>query len=379
MLSDREDYNSKRSETGLRSVSQPKTSFSDDTFSTFSCVSDLLPDETADINLIEVAGTDNDLVAIKRIAAILARHRNVDPSTVMPKLVEMFGAQPDPRTHVPDTMHAAHFQTPHSFGKAVTTIRKHPSLMAKASGFFQKKLRPQLTIDTVSVAGRRFSFETDDDADNIILPVTRLVGTSGRLRKSTSLMTLAEMAQMAATIQRALSPVAQSPNTSAPPSEPRRGSRIPTPVHSPGYLAKPRQEREDSASSLLTAINNTGNTWREDSVSSSSYSSPSASRVDMIQQPQSAERTSGGYQRSGSRNRLLGHTNVLRGSALAAAAAKSACYNGITEHVGDSDTQHISPVVQSKASHSTVVSRLNMREAGDENVGPMGPLDDLRE
>ena len=74
-------------------ASEPKTSTSDDTLSTFSCVGDLLPDEAADVNLIEAAGTDNDFVAIKRIAQVLAKRRNIDSDTVMPKLLELFVAQ----------------------------------------------------------------------------------------------------------------------------------------------------------------------------------------------------------------------------------------------------------------------------------------------
>ena len=85
--------NTPRAETRLQAVSEPKTSISDDTLSTFSCVGDLLPDETADVNLIEAAGTDNDFVAIKRIAQILAKRRHVDPDAVMPKLLELFAAR----------------------------------------------------------------------------------------------------------------------------------------------------------------------------------------------------------------------------------------------------------------------------------------------
>lgn len=74
-------------------VSEPRTSFSDDTLSTFSCAGDLLPDEAADVNLIRVAGTDNDFVAMKRIAQVLAKRRHVDADTIMPKLQELFGVQ----------------------------------------------------------------------------------------------------------------------------------------------------------------------------------------------------------------------------------------------------------------------------------------------
>ena len=74
-------------------ASEPKTSISDDTLSTFSCLGGLLPDEAADVNLIQAAGTDNDFVAIKRIAHVLAKRRHIDPDDVMPKLLELFAAR----------------------------------------------------------------------------------------------------------------------------------------------------------------------------------------------------------------------------------------------------------------------------------------------
>lgn len=76
-----------------REVSEARKSLSDDTLSTFSCAGDLLPDETRDVNLIEVAGTDNDFVAIKRIAQVLAKRRHIDQDKIMPKLQQLFGTQ----------------------------------------------------------------------------------------------------------------------------------------------------------------------------------------------------------------------------------------------------------------------------------------------
>ncbi|KAK5126283.1 hypothetical protein LTR85_010519 [Meristemomyces frigidus] len=257
---------SKRTETGrpfapdTRTCFSPKTSFSNDTCSTFSCVSDLLPDETPDANLAEAAGTDGDFVAIHRIANVLARRRNIDPSIIMPKLTKLFDAQtlqPDastPRIENMPVADSAQLRTPRSMvsNKVVvaSAVTKHPSLMSKASGFFQK-LRPQLTLDASYSGGRRFSFDTGDDI-MAASPPSAAQSPAGRngcmLRKSVSLMSLAELAQRS-NIERTLSPVPQSPTTSAP-TEPRRGSRIPTTVHSPGFLARPRQEREDSAWSL---------------------------------------------------------------------------------------------------------------------------------
>jgi hypothetical protein len=73
-----------------RPESEAKSHVSADTLSTFSCAGDLLPDEAADVNLIQAAGTDNDLVAVRRIANVLAKRRHVDPDTVMPKLLSLF-------------------------------------------------------------------------------------------------------------------------------------------------------------------------------------------------------------------------------------------------------------------------------------------------
>lgn len=380
------DHDNKRTETGLRSMSEPNTSFSDDTFSTFSCVSDLLPDETADVNLIQAAGTDNDFVAIKRIAHVLARRRNIDPSDVMPKLTDLFCAQalasldPAKSASVPTAL-GVQPPTPRSAGAdkvfCVATMQKHPSLMAKASGFFQK-LRPQLNLDTSSSASRRFSFEAGDDAVVISPPLIALrtfIDRDRTLRKSVSLSSLPEWTQKITVVERALSPVAHSPTATAPPSESRRPSRIPTPVHRTGSVARPRQEREDSASSLLTAFKHSASTRRSDSMSSSVYSSPSASRIDLSQRPQSSELTSNGNLKAGSSNRLLDHTIALRGSALAN-AQKAATNTSWTASISNCDLQHAVHRARSRASEcnsgpSTLCLHSDMSEGEKENIHPM--------
>ena len=88
-----EPDHSHQPEDSMRAASQAHTQASDDTLSTFSCAGDLLPDETTDVNLIEAAGTDNEFVAIRRIANVLARRRQLDPEIVMPKLQVLFDAQ----------------------------------------------------------------------------------------------------------------------------------------------------------------------------------------------------------------------------------------------------------------------------------------------
>jgi hypothetical protein len=133
------------------------------------------------------------------------------------------------------------------------------------------------------------------------------------LRKSVSMSILSNNYGLTEpTIDKTLSPVQQSPTTSAPQSESKRPSRIPTPVYSSGSLARPRRERDDSASSLLTAIKHSEDEAfpRNGSMSSPAYSSPSASRNDLTQ----AEGGSDVTQTNGSTsNRLLSHTNTLRG------------------------------------------------------------------
>ena len=70
--------------------SEPRTSLSDDTISTFSCNGDLLPDESADASALRVTKTDSDYVAMERIAQVLAKRRQVDIDTIMPKLRDLF-------------------------------------------------------------------------------------------------------------------------------------------------------------------------------------------------------------------------------------------------------------------------------------------------
>ena len=348
-----------------RATSDPKTSFSEeDTVSTFSCAGDLLPDENTRVNLVDAAGTDNDLVAIKRIAQVLARRRNVDVDAVMPKLLEMFGAQSldvQPSGYGSPRAQSAVGQT-----ASMPPSRKNTKLMAKASGFFQK-LKPQLNIDTSASEGRRFSFEEGDDsamsapgmdttpraASSSVLSAA---GTYSRvLRKSASTPLLAERTRQPDTTsaERSLSPVEQSPTSSTPvSSESRRASKIPTPVYNPLTLARPRQERENSESSLLTAIRYSETTERRSgSMSSSGYSSPSASRMDLT----------AGSQGSTS-NRLLEHTKALRGNAFAAAAAAKAVENN--QVIVD---QAPSPMHEKRLS----VQKADMSERRKENARPM--------
>ncbi|KAK4549077.1 hypothetical protein LTR36_007533 [Oleoguttula mirabilis] len=189
----------KRVATGLRSMFSPKTSFSDETCSTFSCVSDLLPDEV--VNVIETAGTEDELVAIKRVANVLARRRDIDPSTTVSKLSELFGSQSVGTSNSGiATVPAAcgiQLQMPRSTKSVpASAVAKHPSLMSKASGFFHK-LRPQLAIDTSSSPRRRFSLDTGEDvvaSSSTLVAQPPVLEKDCMLRKSVSLMSLAEIA-----------------------------------------------------------------------------------------------------------------------------------------------------------------------------------------
>ncbi|KAK3715578.1 hypothetical protein LTR37_007066 [Vermiconidia calcicola] len=162
--------NVERSDLAAQTACETKTSVSDDTFSTFSCAGDLLPDEAADVTLMEPTGTDHDLAAIKRIATVLAKRRGVDTDDVMPKLIELFVAQPfdnERSCSLPNDL-GVEVQRPvtATVDRALRTaaVRKHPTMKAKASEFFSK-LRPQLHVDVSSVDTRRFSFEAGDDTN----------------------------------------------------------------------------------------------------------------------------------------------------------------------------------------------------------------------
>lgn len=354
------------SDERIRAVSDPKTSFSeDDTISTFSCVGDFLPDEASNVTLIGAAGTDNDFVAIKRIAQVLARRRNVDVDVVIPKLLEMFAAQ-SPNTGCDASKVSPRAQTFMAQSASAPPTRKNTKLRAKASGFFHK-LRPQLNVDTTVGEGRRFSFEAGDDSAMSApgLPATpRAVSSSALLavgsneillRKSASTPLLVDQSGHgeAHGSERALSPVEQSPTGSTPVSESRRISKIPTPVYySTSTLVRPRQERESSESSLLTAIKYSETAdRRSSSLSGSSYSSPSASRMDL---------TAGSH--GVTSNRLLEHTKALRGSPFAAAAAAKAVENAQVS------VDQASPTIQEKRPS---VQRADMSERGKENARPM--------
>lgn len=206
--------------------------------------------------------------------------------------------------------------------------------MSKASGLLQR-LKPQPSAEVLPIVrpvARRFSFEEGDDTVAQSAPLGDLFPSSSQqgqhrlLRKSASLGTLQNNVVASAVVETSLSPVAASPTTPGPNVETQFPSRIP--VLSPGLLAKPRAEREDSASSLLTAIKHADNaTKRSSSLTSSAYSPssvPSTSREDTTKATR--DQSTASCVRSMSSNHLLDHTNALRGNVdmVAYAAARAA-------------------------------------------------------
>ena len=273
-------------------------------------------------------------------------------------------------------------------------LRKNPTLKVKASGFFSR-LKPQLNIDTSPAVVRRFSFETGDDANaSLSAPPIDTLPASVRqrlIRKSTSMSSL-EIAHHKTTAQEStLPPVAQSPInfgpldewTQTPPDydDSKRPSRIPTPVYKANSMARPRRERDDSASSLLTAIKHSeAGSRKSDSLSSSSYSSPSASRTDLTQAAQNSDAVQGSIHNGSRSNTLLDHTNVLRGSSVAVAAAKAASASTTVVDQGMVAEHGQRPSVQrSNNSRSSTRSQTHsdMGELRKENRRPIGRAPDM--
>ncbi|RMY06896.1 hypothetical protein D0866_14991 [Hortaea werneckii] len=180
----------------------PKESMSDDTISTFSCASDLFEYENVNVNLTNASGTDNDVVAVQRIAHVLARRRNIDTKDVMPKLLTLFDAVPP--TSIDSEGFAGSpnnedFNRPDSpiiSDRLYAPIRKEPSLMRKASGLLSK-LRTQIGTENSVPAKRSFSFEAGDDAAPVgplwLTEASSRRAEGSQLRESVSVSSLAEI------------------------------------------------------------------------------------------------------------------------------------------------------------------------------------------
>lgn len=266
-------------------------------------------------------------------------------------------------------------------------VRKNPTLKAKASGFFAKR-KPQLNVDTSPGVVRKFSFEAGDDANATLsaTPIDNLPASVRErlIRKSASMSFLELTHSKAPSQEPQLPPVVQSPTNSTPLQvwnstspdydDSRKPSRIPTPVYRRSSLARPRQEREDSASSLLTAIRHSGAGSRR-SGSSSSYSSPSASRTDLTQGLHRPDSTQGSCLRGAGSNRLLDHTNALRGNAVAISAAKAASTSttSVDQEMEIIQAQRPSPQNSNNSRPSTLPrTNSDLAEPRKENCRPMG-------
>lgn len=361
------------------------TTESDDTFSSFACEGETSPQVLPNpITTGRNATDSDDLTEIARRTNALAQRRNIDPSLVMPQLLNLLDP---PRDHAGSTAingsNALGITAPQPSRKqtsrvvsADNAIAKRKTVVSKASDLLHR-LRPQISIDSISnVRGtqRRFSFEPGDDT--LAHSTTHgegILGSVGEriLRKSVSLDILRR--NPPTTNVADLSPVPSSPTVSTFPSEGRPPSRIPTPVHS---LARPRQEREDSASSLLTAIRQPEDAGkRSNSVTSSAYSSPSAKASDAnpSRGSQYSELALAPGLRSCSSNRLLDHTRSLR-TKTSPAAIRNCTTPG--EVVVDSAVHGQQPDARCNHSHGGYLESSNSKT---ENLRPMSSRSSVKD
>ncbi|EMC99979.1 hypothetical protein BAUCODRAFT_358561 [Baudoinia panamericana UAMH 10762] len=267
-----------RLDTGLPTLSEPKTSLSDDTLSTFSCIGDLLPDEAATASNGDIAFARpvchahhapyttvapvpsyrldmNVLQATPKFLDIAKAH-SVHASSGSTAQITVTAAPPTPDL----TPRRSRLRTP------TKGLRKQPSLLAMASGFFQR-LRPHPHGDTTYTSGSRFSFDSGNEtvpSDSATTAVRSSLEAS-KLRRSVSLSAFPLPSETTAldapsSQSDALPSVYQEQTMLFPPSAlstSRRTSRIPTPIHNAHSAARPRQEREASYSSLQTVVKST--------------------------------------------------------------------------------------------------------------------------
>ena len=273
-----------------------RVSFSNDTTSTFSCAGDLLPDEATEkevqhgVTVFEHV-SDNDIKDIRRMAATICSRRGIDAEAVMPRLLDLFRPQEPTNNPSAQNLNQAQLQrvatAPITSAPNKAAVRKPSHLM----GFFNR-LRPQLSLDTLPEA-RRFSFEVGDDKGPIGATYQQLANRESLLRKSVSLSALHEGARLvpARSSQNDVSPIDSSPTTSARTSDSRRTSKIPSPTYN-AVLAKPRQQREESATSLLTAMRDAEHPGQRSSSAASSVCSTQSRYHVATDQPRIVSRTS---------------------------------------------------------------------------------------
>lgn len=245
-----------RTERQQQSPADVRVSFSDDTTSTFSCAGDLLPDEASDKGLRNSSehfgpAVDNEMAEIRRMAVTISRRRGVSAESIIPRLLELFH-RPTP-FETPSTQHQGSLQLQRVVTAPVAkTIYPAPTHKPSHIRGFINRLRPQLSLETLSEA-RRFSFEVGDDTGPIVTTCQNTPNQESPLRKSASLSSLPVNSHhvAAAAAPGDLSPIESSPTTSARTASSRRTSKIPSPSYN-APLARQRQEREESITSLLT-------------------------------------------------------------------------------------------------------------------------------
>ena len=312
----------KRSMTGMGTM---KTNFSDDTSSTFSCRGDWLPDEPDDAQSTGRASSSVDPTPLKRAGTVFGSHH----AGVAIGKYGSAGSRPS-TSNEPFALASVAPSNP----KAAPTVSRHPSLRAKAAGFLQK-LRPHAASDPSD--DLRFSFQTGEDS----LTVTAGDASARSIRKSMSLTSLS-----GPTLGTALSPVIQSPTTSATLSETYRTSKIPMPVYSGGSLARPRQERNDSNSSLLTASKSEG---------------PSSPAAHSVPSREASRGTLNPFDSNEAR-----HGALIRGNAFAAADARLRRHAYVPEQ---------SDGVGRGSCSTKAYAESHMSESLKENVRPIAELD----
>ncbi|KAL1583224.1 hypothetical protein WHR41_07830 [Cladosporium halotolerans] len=261
-----------------QAAAEARVSFSDDTASTFSCAGDFLPDETGErlpLSSISEPLPDSDILELRQMAATISRRRDVNIESVMPRLVEMFRSPSSPEEPSSQRYERTLGQRMMTAPVANATSAPPARKSSHIKGFFNK-LRTQASLDTVSDT-RRFSFEFGDDAE----PIRTAYETTSRdspLRKSASLSSLPTVTHHVTnpTAPVCLSPIESSPATSVRTTDSRRTSKIPSPSYN-AALAKPRQERDGSVSSLGTVMREADKSApRTASAGSSVYSAHSS-------------------------------------------------------------------------------------------------------
>lgn len=261
-----------------QAAAEARVSFSDDTASTFSCAGDFLPDETGErlpLSSTSQPFPDSDILELRQMAATISRRRDVNIESVMPRLVEMFRSPSSPEEPSSQRYERTLGQRMMTAPVANATSAPPARKPSHIKGFFNK-LRTQASLDTVSDP-RRFSFEFGDDAE----PIRTAYETTSRdspLRKSASLSSLPTVTHHVTnpTAPVCLSPIESSPATSVRTTDSRRTSKIPSPSYN-AALAKPRQERDGSVSSLGTVMRGADKSApRTASAGSSVYSAHSS-------------------------------------------------------------------------------------------------------